>query len=253
MLAARFKPVPQIGSGRNLLAVDLVGSLQQGVAQSVVTVLFFLNRASIVLSSIPWPVDTPIVGLRGDIVEQAGQVGHGEVVRAGEAGIDRGKAEHGGIEALSGAYDAGINQRIGVSDGGIVGQGIAVPLIVNEAVVGAELQRVMRMRPGQIIDQILHWHIDDGGAGLGIEGAHAIEIRIRSLTDSVGSVALANIAVTQAVHQGRGDGGVEAGGDAFAVAGIAGAGSLAGKLRRTQRAVFLQIAAQEQPVPAGQR
>ncbi len=219
--SAGFEPLIEIGGGLHLLAVDFVGRLQQGVPQSevdgqvgpdapgVLRVILELVVLEIAIdhrarrqqgSGLPIGRD-PIVGLRGHIVEQAGQVGHRVVVGAGKSVIDRRKSKHRGIETSADAYDAGIHQRIRIRDGRIVGQGIALVLVVNQPVVGAKLNGVASVGPGQIVNQVLYRHIDDGGSRLGLDRAHAVEIRVRALADSVAGIALANIAVAQAVHQ----------------------------------------------------
>ena len=150
------------------------------------------------------------------------------------------------------ADDAAVHQRIRIRHRRAVRQRIAQALIVDQPVLSAEaawcgapcvqVRSSTRFCTGKSTMVV---------RVCGVEGAHAVEIRVRALPDAVAGIALANVAVAQAVHQVRRERGVESRSQSLAVAAIGGAGRIAGKLRHAQRAVVLQIAANEQPVAVG--
>ena len=242
------KPLVEIGGGRDLLAVDLIRRLQQRMMQAegerqirpdtprVLPVILEFVVLEIAIEREPRAAAASrlaigrdlIIRLRGDVVEQAGQVGHRVVIGAGEVRIDRGQAEGRGIEARTRADDAAVHQRVGIRHPRAVGQGVTQALIVNQTVLPAEADGVTPVRPGEIVDEVMYRHSRRRCLRVSaMERAHAIEIRVRALADACGRVALANVAVAQAVHQIRRERGSQSRSQSLAVIAIGGTGRIA--------------------------
>ena len=77
---------------------------------------------------------------------------------------------------------------------------------------------MVAVRPADVIDEILHWHVDDGGAGVWrqcCEGAE--ELDVGAAARSGFAIALADITVAKIVDQVVGDFPGVAGADSFGI------------------------------------
>ncbi len=245
----------RIDGGRDLLALGLIWRLQDGVAQAEgqgqirermprildeVLVLVRLEAArdhgTIRKKCTCRRAGHSVVIKIGDRWDRPDQVGIGDVVRVGEAAIDRIKPEGRRVRWIP-------SEPVRIGRGVVIGVCVGGAVLMDESPVPANLDVVLSFRPVEIVDDVAYRHADDGAARLCRRCIDKSEIDIVTAADATLTVSLANVPVANVVDHRWRDRPSIAKRHAFGVVDERIGGALSRKLFQPPRRILLQVAA----------
>src|SRR5271157_801935 len=172
------KPVIQADRGRYLVAMNLIGRLQQRVphaasehqvrcdAPGVLKVELALVAFEIAGDQLSGIEKVPRLVLIVDLVgfgEQTGNCSSRKVIIGGPTGVDRRISTDRGIQTDSSACESGDDQPVHICLGPRIVHIIAGAVVADDAQIAAKLERMLTFGPAHIVHDIVDRNIGKGG------------------------------------------------------------------------------------------
>jgi hypothetical protein len=209
---ALLVPLVDIDVWRYLLPVDVIGGLQDGVAEA--EGYGEIGQGTPAVLKEPLEFVCPILARNGGAVRQlAGTLAIGidgvvvDIVqfrdRADEIGVSN-QVVVAEASANSGVcrFGDGTADPIWVGTGGVEGICIGEAVIADKPPVYAALHGVVAVGPGDVIDDVMHRNVDDGRASVWIDVIDEAEVDVILGERARIGVSLADVAVAKVVNQG---------------------------------------------------
>src|SRR5215472_5456802 len=98
-----------------------------------------------------------------DRAQQTRDSRDGVVVTGGKIAGNHGKAEGFRIKALAGSRKCSLADVRCSAAGCVKGHTIRRNVVMDETIVGAKLQGVFTLYPGKVVDEVVHWNVQESG------------------------------------------------------------------------------------------